>query len=156
VGGTLRVYGDLTLSNRLKVGGKVAVDGTLEASSVRVGGKIEADKIIAEQFIETSTLKTRYGAKATRIEIERRGSVYGPLVGEIVTLKDRVSAEDIHADRIQLRGGCKAGNLYGRIVRIDSQCEVDSVTYTEELRADSSVKIRNGSRKSEKLPDPPI
>jgi cytoskeletal protein CcmA (bactofilin family) len=156
VGGTLKSGGDFTLSNRLKVGGSVSVDGVLRIASVRVGGKIEADKIYAEQFIETSSISTRYGAKATRIEIERKGIVRGPLVGEIITLKDRAEAEDVYADRIQLRGGCRAGNLYGRVIRIDSRCDVESVTYTEELRADDSVRIRNGSQKSEKLPEPPI
>ena len=156
VGGSLKSRGDFTLSNRLKVGGRASVEGTLKVNSVRVGGRIEADKVLAEQFIETSDIRTRYGAKATRIEIERRGTVRGPLIGDIVTLKERAEADDIYADRIQLRGRCSAGNLYGRIIRIDSRCELQSVTYTEELSADGSVIIRGGSQKSEKLPDPPI
>ena len=140
----MKCKGDLNIHNHLKVGGKIAVDGDVNADSIRVGGKLEADKVVAQKYIETSILYTRNGATATRIEIERRGKVRGPLVGEIVTIKDRAEVEDIHADRIQLRRGCRAGNLYGRVIWIDTGCDVESVTYTEELRSDSSVRIRHG------------
>jgi len=156
VGGTMKCRGDLVISDHVKVGGKIAVDGDLSAKSIRVGGRLEADKVVAKQYIETNVLYTRYGAKATRIEIERRGKVRGPLIGDIVTIKDRASVEDIYADRIQLRRGCRAGNLYGNVIWIDTGCDVDSVTYTDELRADASVRIRRGSQKSEELPEPPI
>jgi cytoskeletal protein CcmA (bactofilin family) len=156
VGGTMKCRGDLVISDHVKVGGKIAVDGDLSAKSIRVGGKLEADKVVAEQYIETNILYTRNGAKATRIEIERRGKVRGPLIGDIITIKDRASVEDVYAERIQLRRGCRAGNLYGNVVWIDTGCDVDSVTYTDELRADASVRIRSGSQKSEELPEPPI
>lgn len=156
VGGTMKCRGDLVISDHIKVGGKIVVDGDIDAKSVRVGGKLEADKVVAEQYIETNVLYTRYGAKATRIEIERRGKVRGPLIGDIITVKDRASVEDIYADRIQLRRGCRAGNLYGNVIWIDTGCDVDSVTYTDELRADASVRIRGGSQKSEELQEPPI
>lgn len=156
VGGTMKCRGDLSIHNHIKVGGKIAVDGDVTADSIRVGGKLEADKVVAQKYIETSILYTRQGAKATRIEIERRGKVRGPLVGDIVTIKDRASVEDIYANRIQLRRGCKAGNLYGRVIWIDTGCDVDSVTYTEELRSDSSVRIRHGSKKSDELAEPPV
>jgi cytoskeletal protein CcmA (bactofilin family) len=156
VGGTMRCRGDLIIENRLKVGGKITVDGVITANNARIGGKIEVDKIITQQYIETSNLYTRDGAKSTRIEIDRRGKVKGPLVAEIVTIKDRASVEDIYADRIQLRRGCRAANLYGRVIWIDTGCEVDSVVYTEELRADGSVRIRQGSQKRDELPEPPL
>jgi hypothetical protein len=82
--------------------------------------------------------------------------VKGTIIGEIITLKERTSAEDVYADRIHIRGRSRVGNLFGRVIRIESGCDVDSVTYTEELRADGSVRIRGGSQKSEKLPEPPF
>jgi cytoskeletal protein CcmA (bactofilin family) len=156
VGGSMKCRGDLVISDHVKVGGKINVDGELSAKSIRVGGKLEADKVVAQQYIETNILYTRYGAKAARIEIDRRGKVRGPLIGDIITIKDRASVEDIHGDRIQLRRGCRAGNLYGKVIWIDTGCDVDSVTYTDELRADASVRIRRGAQKSDELPEPPI
>jgi cytoskeletal protein CcmA (bactofilin family) len=156
VGGTCKVYGNLSLSERLRVGGRAAVDGHVKADSIRVGGKLEAYKAEAEKSIEASVLRTRHGAKATRIEIGRKGEVRGPLIGQIVVAKERSELEDVWADEIQLRSRARAGHLYGRRVHLEHGCEVEGVTYTEELRSEPSVRMRNVPQKAEKLPDPPF
>ena len=141
---------------RLKVGGKVFVSGDLEAGEVRVGGKIEAHTLTAKKYIETNVLRTRSGAKAVRIEIGKRGEAEGPLVGEIIIIKERARVEDVYGGEVQLRGRCRARSVYGRKVRIENGCDVDKVIYTESLHTDPSVRIRSAPQKTEKLPDPPL
>ena len=64
-----------------------------EVATWHYGPSFDKDRVEAEQFIETSVLRTRHGAKATRIEISRKGNVEGPLIGEIIILKDKVEAQ---------------------------------------------------------------
>ena len=128
----------------------------MKADSIRVGGKLEADKAEAEKFIETSVLRTRLGAKAKRIELGRRGEARGPLIGEVVVVKERCSVEDVWGDEIQLRGRAQARRLYGRKVHVEHGCDVESVVYTEELRSEPSVRMGTPPQKAEKLPDPPF
>jgi cytoskeletal protein CcmA (bactofilin family) len=156
VGGSLKTIGDFSVSGRLKVGGKIVVEGDLKAQNIKVGGRIKAHRVEAEQFIETSDLRTRHGAKATRIEINRRGHVEGPLIGEIIILKDRVDAEDIYGDSVQIRSRCKVGNVYANRVHMDARSSADSITYTDELKVDSRASVRICTQKSEKLPEPPF
>ncbi|MCK4439292.1 hypothetical protein KAV47_09455, partial [Candidatus Bathyarchaeota archaeon] len=105
---------------------------------------------------EANVLRTRHGAKATRIEIGRKGEARGPLIGQVVIAKERSELEDVWADEIQLRSRVRAGYLYGRRVHLEQGCEVEGVTYTEDLRTETSVKMRNAPQKAEKLPDPPF
>jgi len=156
VGGALRSEGVLILEDRLRVGGRVSVSRELEAGEIRVGGKVEAYSVVARKFIETTDLITTRGGKAARIEVGKRGEVEGPLVGQVIIVKDRSRVEDIHGDDVQVRGGCRTGSIYGRRVRIEGGCDVDSVQFTESLRADPSVRFRTAPQKTEKLPDPPL
>ena len=76
--------------------------------------------------------------------------------GQVVIAKERSELEDVWADEIQLRSRTRAGHLYGRRVHLENGCEVEGVTYTEELRSDPSVRMRNVPQKVEKLPEPPF
>ena len=152
----MKSSGNLKLSERLKVGGRVSLRGELYADEVRIGGKLSARKVDVVKLIETNTLKTRDGAKAARIEIGVRGEAYGPLVGSNVIIKSRARVDDIFGDEVNLQSHVIAGRVYGRKVRIESRCDVEEVTYTESLRADSSVRFRVPPQKTEKLPEPPL
>jgi hypothetical protein len=119
-------------------------------SGVRAG-KIESDK-----FIETYYLRTLRGAKASRIEISRRGIAHGPLIGKVIIVKERSSIEDVYGDEVHLRSGVRAGKIVGRRIILEHGCEVDEVIYSEQLRSDSGVRVRVPPKKTEELPKPPF
>ena len=156
VGGTLRVDGDLDLTDELDIGGKAYIEGTLKSRRVDVGGKIEAYRVEASE-IRTNTLITQKGATADYIEIGRRGEVEGPLVAKRVTVRNRARVEDIYAEVVELRRGCRVNNVYAARVDVERGCRVrGEVKYTGSLSADRDVEFGRAPEKTEKLPQPPI
>ncbi|MDH5792798.1 MAG: polymer-forming cytoskeletal protein, partial [Candidatus Bathyarchaeota archaeon] len=157
VGGTVRAGGDLELSESLKVGGTAEVGGKLNARSIRVGGRVEAEKVEAVEEIRTNTLKTKSGAMAGYIELGRRGEAEGPLIAKEVLVRDRGRVEDIYAETVTLRRDCRAGNIYAARIRLESGCRIrGEVRYTESLEADRDVAFSSPPEKTEKLPSPPF
>jgi cytoskeletal protein CcmA (bactofilin family) len=157
VGGTVKVTKNLTLSENLKVGGTVKIGEAVKAYTIKVGGKIEAEKAEADRAIETNTLITTLGAKAEYIEIGRRGKVMGPIIADEALIKRRAHIEDIYAKSVELRNGCRVRNVYAEDIRMESNCTVDGeVNYTTSLRSERNVSFAFEPKKTEKLPPPPF
>ncbi|MGD2200687.1 MAG: hypothetical protein PVJ38_03515 [Candidatus Bathyarchaeota archaeon] len=157
VGGTVRVRGDLDLQDELKVGGKADIGGVLKARVVRVGGRVEGEKIEAQDLIKTNTLRTRLGAKAGEIDIGRRGEAEGPLIAGRVLVRERARVEDVYADTVYLRRGSRAVNIYARKVTVENRCIITGqVKFTEEVNIDRDARLSYEPEKVESLPEPPF
>jgi len=156
VGGSLEVSKSLSLSGRLIIGGRANIGGQLRAMSIRVGARLEAEKIEAS-IIQTNKLLTRLGAKAKNIEIGRRGEVRGPLIAEKVVIKDRSVVEDIYADLVKLGRECTARNIYASHITLELGCRIEGfIKYTQTLKTDKYVRFASEPIKTDNPPTPPF
>ena len=157
VGGTIKVRNSLNLTKDLRVGGKAQIGNDLNARSVLVGGKVEAEKIVASEEIRTNILCTREGAKSDYIELGRRGEAEGPLIARKVLIRERARVEEVYAETVTLRRGARAVNLYANEIIIENDCRISgNIMYTKELRTDRDVRFSSEPEKTEKLPEPPF
>ncbi len=157
VGGSFRTSGRIRLSEELNVGGSVETLGSIEAETVMVGGSIRAESVIASRSIETNKLRTVRGAKADRIEISRRGSVVGPLIGREVVVQRDADVEEIWSDHVILLRGARARNVYAGILDAEEGSDISgSILFTGELHAERGCRFTAQPTKTEKLPDPPL
>jgi cytoskeletal protein CcmA (bactofilin family) len=157
VGGLFHTTGKVKLEEGLSVGGAAEVGGTIEAESVKVGGAVRAESVVASRSIETHKIRTVKGAKADRIEIDRRGEALGPLVGREVVLQRGAYAEDVWGDRVVLLRGARARNVYAGVFEAEEGSDVTgSILFTVELLAERGCHFTAQPAKAEKLPDRPI
>jgi cytoskeletal protein CcmA (bactofilin family) len=101
VGGKVGVEKNLTLTDKLDVGGTAEVHEELKAKYVDVGGSLKARKAEVEASVDVGgKIETSEGVKAAKVEIGRKGRIIGVVVAEEVQLEERAEADDIYADSL--------------------------------------------------------
>jgi cytoskeletal protein CcmA (bactofilin family) len=176
VKGKLEVEGSFTASELLDVYGATEVDGTFSGESLKVKGKFSAEKALVTNDAEIyGDLKTREGLRAKSVLIGTGTRCAGPIVAETVEVGEsgpsvagflwgqrlRIQAatsrvEDVHASKVVIGAGSRAGRIFGETIDLKSGCDVGEVTYTGELRVADHVKIAHPVKKVDKLKEPPL
>lgn len=157
VGGKLRVDKSAKIDDSLEVGGSVDVHDDLSGGEIEVGGSLQSNVCIARSVRVGGKVETEKGTKADVFEIGKRGNVRGPIIATHVRIDDGAEVEDIYADEVQIRRHSSARNVFARLARFESGCEISGeVLYTERLDSDRDVQFHSEPKKVEKLPGPPI
>jgi cytoskeletal protein CcmA (bactofilin family) len=176
VNGKLDVSGSLTASDRLDVHGLTGVSKILSGGTLRVGGRLSAERAIFSQDAELfGSLETRSGLKARSVVICSGTRCAGPIVAETVEVGEsgprfsahlwgqriRVQAgtsqvEDVYATELVIGPGSRAKRLYAKSVELGSGCDIDEVNYVTELKMGDHVKIIHPVKKVERLREPPL
>jgi cytoskeletal protein CcmA (bactofilin family) len=143
VGGRFWGGGDLTLSDRLEVGGQANVVGVVAAGSLEIGGEFVARRATITTDVEVGgRIRTEQGLHAAKIVVGRKCSVQGALIGERIRIGRSATTEsvfggsvdvgpDAHveyigADEVQVAGGARVGRIeYVRDVRVDAGATID-------------------------------
>lgn len=176
VNGKLDVSGSLTASERLDVHGSAGVSKILSGGTLRVGGRLSAERAIftgdAKLF---GSLETRSGLKANSVVVSGGTRCDGPIVAGKVDVGEsgprlstrvwgqriRVQAgtsqvEDVYASELVIGPGSRARRLYAESIEIGSGCDVDEVNYVRKLKVADHVKIIHPVKKVDRLREPPL
>jgi cytoskeletal protein CcmA (bactofilin family) len=176
VKGKLDVARSLTTSERLDVYGAAEVGGAFDGESLRVSGKFSAEKAILTKDAEIyGSVDTQKGLKAKSVLVRSGTRCTGPIVGETVEVgmsgpgvnafflgqRLRIQAatsrvEDVYASRVVIGAGSRAGRIFAERVDLGSGCDVDEVTYVDELKVADHVTIAHPVRKVDGLKEPPL
>ena len=182
VNGMLEVHGFLQSAELLEINGAVEVDQNLEATDLRLGGKLEAKRVLATNQIEISGVaETDYGMKAKMVNVHSGSQVEGPIVGEQVDIgrsyavvmnwekqwMGQVAAmrlvgrmtqvQDIYADTVRLGKVSKCGRINARLVEIEEGAHAEEIRYSGELKGNvDQAYIDKPPTKVDHLPEPPL
>jgi hypothetical protein len=158
------------------VSGVTNVRDGLSAGRAKINGRFAAKKAIIDEEADISgTLETRDGMKANTVLVRTGSRCRGPLVAGTVVVgqsgpgfsafalgqRMRVQAgtsqvEDVYADRVSLGAGSRAGRIFAKTVALGSGCDIEEVTYVDELKTSDHVKIQRTVKKVATLPEPPL
>ncbi len=153
--GSVDISGDLKLTGSLRTKDKAEVGGILQAGSIRVGGLTQAKRVEAKD-IEANELITDSGAKAELIEIVRKGRAKGPIMGGSVVIGDMARVQDIFAEDVQLRRGCRARNIYATRICVEPRVRISGeVKYSDMIDTEDYGGFAHEPEKVRKLPGPP-
>lgn len=179
--GQLEADGSLSVQDQIEIGGSTKVNHDLEAGEVRVGGKLEAERVNARNEVDiVGVVETENGLKAKAVKVGSGSRVKGAIVGEqvdvgksygvildseknwmgqvaAVRLVGRMTrVEDIYGDVVHLGKVSTAGRIFARIVELENGSIAEEINYSEELRGDvSKSHVERGSTKIDHLPVPP-
>jgi cytoskeletal protein CcmA (bactofilin family) len=182
VNGSLEVEGSLQTIELLEISGTAEIDHDVEGTNVRVGGRLEAMKVVVSNEIQIAgNAETERGLKGKTVLIERGSRVEGNIVGGLVNVggsknvildwekgwMGQVAAmrlvgrmtrvEDIYADLVHLGHVSTSERIFARIVELEDGCIAEEISYTEELRGSiERAHIERPPAKVDRLPEPPI
>jgi cytoskeletal protein CcmA (bactofilin family) len=182
VNGVLEVSGSLQATELLEINGGAEIDHDLEGTDIRLGGKLEARKVLATNQIEVAGIaETQKGLRAKTVKVHSGSRVEGPIVADNVEIGKSygvlmdwegrwlgqlaamrlvgrmTSVEDIYGDTVHLGKVSKSGRIFARIVVIEEGCHADEVNYTGELRGSiERAHLGRPPTKVDRLPAPPI
>ncbi len=176
VRGKLEVSGSLSASGGLDVSGWTEVGAAFKGESLRVAGKFSAERALVTKAAEVyGKAETRSGLKAASVKIGNGTVCTGPIVGETVEVGEsglgvsaffwgqrlRIQAgtsrvDDVYASTVSLGQGSRAGRIYAATVSLGPGCDVDAVTYVDELKMAEHVKIAHPVQKVDRLKEPPL
>jgi len=176
VRGKLDVAGSLRASGGLDASGVSQVGGVFEGQSLKVAGRFSAKRALVSSGAEIyGRAETREGLKAATVRIGSGTVCTGPIVGETVEVGEsgpgvsaffwgqrlRVQAgtsrvDDVYATKVSLGPGSRAGHIYAATVSLGPGCDVDAVTYVDELKVTERVKIAHPVQKVDRLKEPPL
>ncbi len=178
----LEVDGSLKSAEFLEINGAVEVDQNLEGTDIRLGGKLEAKKVLATNQIEiTGMAETDYGMKAKTVNVHSGSKVEGPIVAEQVEVGKSYAVvmnwekqwmgqmaamrlvgrmtqvEDIYADIVHLGKVSKSGRIFARLVEIEDGAHAEEIRYTGELKGNvERIYIDRPPTRVDHLPKPPL
>ncbi len=155
VGGRLEVGRDLILSNSLKVGTRISVEGELRARSLELAGTLDANIALVDETARVGgMIDTREGMRAARIDTASNWEINGPLIGNVVSLGRNAEAEDIYAQEVRVEDGASARNIYAARVHIGNDCKITGIIeYTDFVEVGTRLVSREGMpRKVKQLP----
>jgi len=182
VNGVLEVEGSLQIAGLLEINGGAEIDHNVEGTNIRLGGKLEAKKVLATNQIEVAGIAgTQLGLKAKTVEVRSGSQVEGPIVadnveigksfgvimdwegrwlGQIAAMRlvgRMTKVEDIYADTVHLGKVSKSGRIFARIVEIEEGCHAEEINYTGELKGSvERAHLGKLPNKLDRLPAPPI
>ncbi len=139
VGGTVVIGGDLTCEQKIKVGGKIEVEGKIHTFRIIVGGVIDADYV-----------------KATDgFRIGRRSEVSCNVESPEILVRERARMKSLYGDDIRIEERARIRSIYGRKIYIEREAVITGeVLYTESCEAERDVEFAEEPRKVDSLPPP--
>jgi cytoskeletal protein CcmA (bactofilin family) len=182
VNGVLKVNSSLQTTELLEINGGAEIRRDLQGSDIRLGGKLEARKVVASNLIEViGVVETSLGMKAKTIEVRSGSRVVGPIIadqveigssygvvldwekqwmGQLATMRlvgRMTKVEDIYADTVRLGKVSNSEKVFARVVEIEDGCIAEEINYTEELKGNlDRVHIEKPPVKEDRLEAPPI
>ncbi len=158
--GSAAIAGDIICDDSASFAGSAVIDGSIKCRELHAAGSI----IVKGCGIEAETAKIAGGAtisgllNAESVTIRHQGDVTIDSIGgsEITILsksenhgfftkakksgKKLVVKESIEGDTVTLEG-VKAKAVVGRIVKVDEDCEIDTIRYTESAEIAECAKV---------------
>lgn len=176
VKGKLDVDGALAATETLEVSGVTDVYGEFSANRARINGRFTAEKATIASDAEISgSSQTRRGMKADTLTVSSGSRCTGPLVARTIGVgrsgpgfsafawgqRVRIQAgtsqvEDLYGDTVLLGEGSRAARIFARTVELGSGCDVEEVTYVDELKLADHVKVQRTVKKVDRLQEPPL
>ena len=121
------------------------------------------------------SIKTEEGLKADSVVVKGGSRCGGPVVARTIEVgksgpgltaylfDQRIRAvvgtsqvEDVYASTCVLGSGSRAKRVFAGTVELGSGCDVDEITYTDEIKMAGHVTIAHPVRKIEELGEPPL
>ncbi|MCE4613159.1 MAG: polymer-forming cytoskeletal protein [Desulfurococcales archaeon] len=143
IGGSLKVEGDLLVSDDLRIGGSARIEGNLRAGrvkvggSIRVSGRIEAGELTiggSADFSEGIIGDLDVGGSISALEILVKnariaGSARGLIIGDhvVVEKKSRIKGR-IVARKLVVKREAEVEEAYAVEAMIEKKAEVDSLS----------------------------
>ncbi len=182
VNGLLEVHGSLQTEELFEINGSSEIDQDLKGTNVRVGGKLEADRVVVSNEIEISGMaETKRGLKARVVKVGSGSKIGGVIVGELVDIGKSFAAvvdwekkwmgqvaamrlvgrmtrvEDIYANEVRLGKASKCEKIFAKVVEIEEGSIAEEIYYTDELRGSlERAHVEKPPVKVASLPEPPI
>jgi hypothetical protein len=101
-------------------------------------------------------VRTQGGLKARRIEVGKRSTVVGPLIGDSIELGRKARAEDLYGGTIEIDERAQVRRVYGERIRLGDGVRVEELWYTGDLRVDGEAEFTRPPQKVSQLPDRPL
>ena len=166
-------------SEKVEGYGNTEIDGTLESGTLRISGKLEANKIIVREEADISgKTETDQGLKAKHVVVRSGTRVEGFLIGDRVEVGKSTDVgyggwsmnwatswamaggmarvDDIYGKEVIIGPMCRVERIFGETVTLEQGSGAEQVIYTQELKANFGVAISQPPRKVDKLPPPPF
>jgi len=182
VNGGFEVEGSLQALESLEVYGSVKIERDIFGHTLRVGGKLEAEKVVVSNEIDVAgMIETRRGLKGETIKVGSGSRIEGAIVGRSVDIGKSYGAildweksfmgqlaalrlvgrmtkvEDIYADHVRLGNASRCGKVFARVVELGDGSIADEISYTGELKGNlAKVHVEKAPMKVRELPAPPL
>jgi cytoskeletal protein CcmA (bactofilin family) len=182
VNGILEVEGALLVEELLEISGRAKVEHELTGTSIHVGGKLEADKIVVSNNIEIAGYtEAHQGLKAKIVKVGGGSRVEGTIVadqvdvggsygvlldyekrwmGQVAAMRlvgKMTRVDDVYAEEVHIGKVASCGRIFAGVVEVEPGCSVREINYTGELRGDvAKIHFEMPPLRVQDLPVPPL
>jgi len=177
--GRFDVAGSLRVSRGLRIFGTTTVKRQLTCEELALGGKLNAERALVGARAEiTGNLQTESGLKAKSITVGKWSKVTGPLVGEEISIGEKIDLEmgpwshlwsgkglsigqmarvdDGDGGRVRIESYSQAKRVFAGVIQMSEGSMAEQVTYTSDLKQLGKSHLTKPPVKTAKLPTPPL